>query len=234
MKTNGTRARMRLAAVAATVAAAAIGSAPASADVLNCDSACSIHARTSTMTVDGVGNVNTWVFSTDTAPADTPSIAGTQIEATAGSTVNLTVYNDTPVDLRFTIPQQVGFSGGGVTIPAGGSHPYTFVAKAGTSLYEAGPGLPATRRQIAMGLYGAFIGRPTTTGQAYADATTAYDNEQVLVLSDLDPILNNLADPSIADIHASVDHPHYWLINGSTRTPDLAVDPLLRRCCSAT
>ena len=42
-----------------------------------------------------------------------------------------------------------------------------------------------------MGLYGALVVRPATAGQAYDDAATAFDDEAVLVLSEIDPALNN-------------------------------------------
>jgi hypothetical protein len=64
-----------------------------------------------------------------------------------------------------------------------------------------------------MGLYGALIVRPTgAPGQAYGDADTAFDHEAVLVLSEIDKNLNNLADPNTFDLN---DYdPTYWLING--------------------
>ena len=74
---------------------------------------------------------------------------------------------------------------------------YTFTAtNPGTFLYEAGL-LPNAEHQAAMGLYGALIVRPTSApdvvipGQAYADAATTFVDEAVLVLSEIDPALNN-------------------------------------------
>ena len=51
-----------------------------------------------------------------------------------------------------------------------------------------------------MGLYGALVVRPATAGQAYDDASTAFDDEAVLVLSEIDPALNNAADPAAFDM----------------------------------
>ena len=82
---------------------------------------------------------------------------------------------------------------------AGGTKTYTFTAtNPGTFLYEAGL-LPNAEHQVAMGLYGALIVRPTSAsdvvipGQAYADAATTFNDEAVLVLSEIDPALNNSA-----------------------------------------
>jgi hypothetical protein len=63
-----------------------------------------------------------------------------------------------------------------------------------------------------MGLYGALIVRPSTAGQAYESAATAYDVEAPLVLSAVDPAFNNAGDPMAFDMHAY--RATYWLING--------------------
>ena len=47
-----------------------------------------------------------------------------------------------------------------------------------------------------MGLYGILIVRPATAGQAYdsdPSASSAYNDEATLVLSEIDPALNNSA-----------------------------------------
>jgi FtsP/CotA-like multicopper oxidase with cupredoxin domain len=103
---------------------------------------------------------------------------------------------------------------------AGGTKTYTFVANTpGTFLYEAGL-LPNAEHQSAMGLYGALIVRPTSApdvvipGQAYADAATTFVDEAVLVLSEIDPALNNSATPSTFDMRNYA--PRYFLINGKS------------------
>ena len=72
-----------------------------------------------------------------------------------------------------------------------------------------------------MGLYGALIVRPATAGQAYDDAATAFDDEAVLVLSEIDPALNNSANPATFDMRNYA--PKYFLINGKAY-PD--TDPI--------
>ena len=234
VNTNRMRARTRLAAVVATMVAAAVGSAPASADVLtpNCTGtpasmACELWAKPSQMTVDSTA-VNTWVFTSNNSTVN-PAIAGSTLVVTAGDVVTITVHNDTPTPLRFSVPQQV--TPDSAPIATGDSGSVTFTATAGTSLYEAGPGTDAARRQIAMGLYGALVVLPspaTVPPHAYASSSSVYNDEKVLVLSDLDPLFNNaMAAPDWnADIHASVDHTHYYLVNGQLGTQPLAVDPL--------
>jgi hypothetical protein len=167
----------------------------------------------------------------------------------AGSTVTVWGYNDTDATVTqpggptlivnqddtvsITLHNQLGestallFQGQDMIPDTTGAAPgatklYTFVAsRPGTYLYEAGL-LPNAEHQIAMGLYGALVVRPATADQAYDDAATAYDDEAVLVLSDLDPALNNSADPAAFDMRNYA--PKYFLINGKVY-PD--TDPIL-------
>lgn len=86
--------------------------------------------------------------------------------------------------------------------------------KPGTYLYQSGGD---AGRQEAMGLYGALIVLSGTLGQAYDTATTAYDVEATLVLSQVDPNFNAAPETySMYDYHAT-----YWLINGKAY-PDTA------------
>lgn len=99
----------------------------------------------------------------------------------------------------------------------GADKTYTFTAsEPGTFLYGAGL-VPNTQYQTAMGLYGALVVLPTDAGvvvpgQAYADASTAYDSASVLVLSEIDPVLNNLSDPATFDMRSY--KPRYFLVDG--------------------
>jgi len=109
-----------------------------------------------------------------------------------------------------------------IGVAAGGEKTYTFLASnPGTYLYEAGL-LPNAEHQVAMGLYGALVVRPATPGQAYSDigvtpnvdegALTTYDDEAVLVISELDPALNTSLNPAAFDMRNFA--PKYFLING--------------------
>ena len=121
--------------------------------------------------------------------------------------LRIVVHNSLAEPVSLEVPGRT-IEEGAVEAPAGGSADYTFDASdPGTYLYESsGDG----GRQIGMGLYGALIIRSGTAGQAYDDASTAYDSEAVLVLSALDPRLN--ADPLGFNLLDWA--PPYWLING--------------------
>jgi len=173
-----------------------------------------------------------------------PSLPGPVLVVDEGDTVVVNLYNHLADNLSIVFPGQTmvpDLTGAppctAVACPPGTpSKTYTFVAaNPGTYLYEAGtfcdaascpssanPTASATV-QVPMGLYGALIVRPLTAGQAYASATTAYNVEATLVLSEIDPALNNyVGDPADFFDFPHPDypdttpayHPTYWLING--------------------
>jgi FtsP/CotA-like multicopper oxidase with cupredoxin domain len=99
---------------------------------------------------------------------------------------------------------------------------YTFTASnAGTYTYHSGtnPGL-----QVEMGLTGALIVRPATSGQAYGHADTAYDYEELFFLTEMDPRIHTEVEINGVDtpmLQALLDNyvANYWFINGRT-APD--------------
>ena len=107
-------------------------------------------------------------------------------------------------------------------IPNGDSVSYEFTAtNAGTYMYHSGtnPGL-----QVEMGLTGALIVRPATAGQAYGHVDTAFDYEELFVLSEMDPRIHHevaFHGPDSPDLQALLDNyvANYWFINGRT-APD--------------
>jgi FtsP/CotA-like multicopper oxidase with cupredoxin domain len=144
---------------------------------------------------------------------------GPVLQATAGDTVELTLHNglgeDTAMlfDGQPMVPDLTGVGSGGTKV-------YSIpVPNPGTYLYEAGL-LPNTQHQTAMGLYGALVVHPAAgPGQAYGEPATAYDTPGVadplqgaLVLSEIDPLLNNRVNPATFDMRNY--RPRYWLING--------------------
>ena len=172
-------------------------------------------------TLPGSGPIPVWGYSFDGGPITTPG--GPTIEVTEGDTVEVRLCN------KLSVPTSIFFQGQQMPldrsgVPAGANPAptdpatYTFVAsRPGTFIYEAGPVLSAgagtgTQYQTAMGLHGALVVRPAAGGQAY-DATSAYDDEAVLVLSEIDPALNNMTtNRALFDMRTYV--PRYSLING--------------------
>lgn len=173
-------------------------------------------AKPGTVLLPGIAApVTVWGYATsDLGPATVP---GPAIVVTQGDTVVVTLTNGlaevTALDFagQSLIPDQVGAA-------PGGSRTYAFTADApGTYLYQAGL-LAGAQHQAPMGLYGALVVRPASApdvpiaGQAYAGAATAFDDEAVLVLSELDPALNGAAAPAAFDLRNYA--PRYFLING--------------------
>jgi hypothetical protein len=191
-----------------------------------------LYAVSGTTTLPG-DSVTVWGYNSSNAPVTQPG--GPTLVVNEGDTVMVMLHNELTVDTGLLfhgqdmIPDTTGVAGGGTKL-------YTFVAnRPGTYLYGAGL-LPGTQYQPSMGLYGALIVRPATAGQAYNDASTAYDDEAVLVLSEIDPALNNSANPDTFDMRTY--KPRYFLINGlaypdTTEIPTAAGNRVLLRYLNA-
>jgi hypothetical protein len=163
---------------------------------------------------------------------DTPAI-------TAGDAVTIHLENQ-------DIPENVSLNIHGMTmgvpdttgVAAGNTADYAFTADhSGTFLYEAGVD-PVN--EIPMGLYGGMVVNSSTAAQAYGDgnfvngASSAYDAQRVLVLSEIDPRLNNAvdaaapsaltADPPPFNILQKTYKPRFFLINGLSypNTPNIS------------
>lgn len=162
-------------------------------------------------------NVNVWGYNSTGVAATQPG--GPQLIVNQGDTVTITLHNQLSEATALLFPGQDNLIPDTTPVAPTGTRSYTFTAnRPGTYLYEAGL-LPNAQHQVAMGLYGALIVLPTSApdvvipGQAYADASTAYNDEGVLVLSEIDPALNNrLGGPAGFDMRKYA--PRYFLING--------------------
>jgi FtsP/CotA-like multicopper oxidase with cupredoxin domain len=184
-------------------------------------------AKAGTVTLPGeVGSpVPIWGFGIPTTAGDcstaTASLPGPHLTVNQGDVVTVTLRNALPAGtgdvthtVRFEIPG-ITFDPGATDVAVGAApRTVTFTASApGTYQYQSGGD---AGRQEAMGLYGAFIVRPTSApdtpipGQAYGPVTTAFDVEATLVLSAVDPAFN--AAPDTYDLHAY--RATSWLING--------------------
>ena len=183
---------------------------------------CDLYAKTGTVVLPGVADpVTIWGYSaTDGGAATLP---GPVLIANEGDTVTVNLHNGLGEQTSLL------FSGIDMAPDLGGAAPgtsksYSFNAFApGTYLYEAGL-LDNAQHQVAMGLYGVLIVRSATANQAYASASTAYNDEALIVLSEIDLNLNGSTSPAAFDMRNY--HPTYGSVNGKvspqTRTP---VDP---------
>ena len=192
-----------------------------------------LRAGTVNITMPDGNVIPAWGFADDVAGAGTGTITvpGPVLDVPAGdTTLTINLTNNLPVPVSINIPGQrypagaaPTVSGGRVLsftnqINAGGSGTITFNnLRAGTFRYESGTH-PAM--EVPMGLYGALVVRPAV-GQAYTNPTSAYDNEAVMVLSEIDPAFNAYvnANGSAVDLVNNINYslsyaPKYFLING--------------------
>lgn len=178
-------------------------------------------------------SVPVWGYNSTNAPVTQPG--GPTLVVNEGDTVAITLHNEIGEDSALffhgqeMVPDLTG-------VATGGSKLYSFTAsRPGTYLYEAGL-LPNTQHQTAMGLYGVLIVRPIVGSLAYDDFGSAYDDEAILLLSEIDPILNTSVDPAAFDMR---DYkPRYWMINGKVfpytdQIPTTAGNNLLLRFVNA-
>jgi FtsP/CotA-like multicopper oxidase with cupredoxin domain len=173
------------------------------------------------ITMPGGVTVPVWGFVQTDDPCqaglvDDTNFPGPVLSVDEADVVTIEVENGLPPGhtISFEIPG-VAFDPGPTDAVVGATVSRTFTANApGTYLYQSGGD---AGRQEAMGLYGALIVRSGTAGQAYDDASTAYDVEATLVLSAIDPAFN--AAPDTFDLNDYLAT--YWLINGKAY-PDTA------------
>ena len=194
--------------------AASLPAVTCSYDGLTNTRTCELWAVTGSIDLPGSAGMPIWGF-TDQDPASvgTAQLPGPAIIANQGETIEVILHNqlgageDTSMIFhgQAMMPDLVGVADGGTTT-------YTFLASnPGTYLYEAGP-LPGAQHQVAMGLHGALIVRPAIANQAYDDSDTTFQDEALLVLSDIDPALNTDPNPAAFDMRDYA--PKFFLING--------------------
>ena len=169
--------------------------------------------------------VTMWGFGLSGGPVTVP---GPTLDVPNGESLTINLTNNLPEPVSIVIPGLgLGASpspvmvGGrvqsftGAAAAGGGTASYTFTTRPGTHLYESGAD-PAL--EIPMGLYGAVRVASATAGQAYDSAATAFNNEVLVLYSEVDHTLNDAvaagafgtpAYPSTANFKAQ-----YFLING--------------------
>lgn len=174
-----------------------------------------------------------WGYAGGDGPAQ---YCGPTLIVNQGQAVTVTLRNELPVPTSIVFPGQTGVTAAGGTAglltreaPAkAGDTPGTVVysftaARPGTFLYNSGtrPDL-----QIEMGLVGALIVRPAgfdpmmpATWRAYTTADTAFDQEFLFLLTDMDDTIHSevelqvlIGGPIVVDTAGYF--PVYWFING--------------------
>jgi hypothetical protein len=176
--------------------------------VTSASAACELFAKPGTLTVSSAPLPIWGLSATETGPATVP---GPVLVVPQGANVSLRVHNGLPGALSIAVPGLLGGPDDVTGAPPGAEKTYEFTAsRPGTYLYEAGH-TPDGARQAAMGVYGALVVRPASgDGTAYGDDTGAFDDEAVLVLSEMDPAFN--ANPLGFDLRRF--QATYRLING--------------------
>jgi len=186
-------------------------------------------AGAATVSMPDGAEIPIWGFGPD---AVSISVPGPVLEAVEGDDLVVNLTNNLPDPVTIIIHGQTiqspspVMADGRVMSFVSESASFTFPnLKAGTYLLESGTN---TSVQVQMGLYGILIVHPTIAGQAYNDPISAYDAQQALVISDIDPLLHDAVDggdygtvvfPSTVSLE-----PKYFLINGKAY-PD--TDPII-------
>lgn len=208
-------------ATVASVAAAFSGPSNASCTLVGSTRTCNLWAKTGTLSLPGQ-TVTIWGYS-DTA-GGAAQLPGPTIIANAGETLVVNLTNNLAQPSALSFPEQASLPDMVTAAANTGTKTYTVTnLQAGTSLYEAG--LTANGpRQVAMGLYGALVVRPSVgSNQAYTGGAT-FDDEAVLVFSEIDPLFNNFAaTPTIPVFDMLKYNPKYWLINGKSYPQTAAI-----------
>ena len=176
---------------------------------------CDLYARAGTVTVV-TRKIPIWGWSG--APTGNPTLPGPLLVVDQGSTVDLIVHNELAAPLSLAVPGipaadlTHGFDASTATtgIDAGQTGTFTLHAsRPGTFVYEAGHTADGAR-QVAMGLAGVLIVRPADGTTAYGTPASAFVDESVVALGEIDPALN--ADPTGFDMRGF--NPRYRLVNG--------------------
>ncbi len=195
------------AAVLAALAVLGGPAGPADAATVSID----LHATTGTMNLPGEPlPVPVWGYSEGAGSVTRPG--GPTLYVDQDDEVTITLHNDLAAESSGLLVQGQQMVPDRTGAAPGATKDYTFTAsKPGTYLYEAAL-LPNAQHQVAMGLYGALVVRPATAGRAYGSPATAFNDEAVLLLSEIDPALNKKADKAAFDMRKLA--PRYFLVNG--------------------
>jgi len=189
-------------------------------------------AGTTTKTMPDSTVITMWGYGLDTGAPCAPTVPGPQLTVPAGdNTLTINLRNELTDPVSIVIPGQqatmtpVFFADGqgrqrvrSFTHETATTGVYTWNnLKSGTYLYSSGTH-PAI--QVQMGLYGA-VTHDAAAGQAYTGIS--YDNEVLLLYSEIDPALHAAVDGGTygtASYPSTVDYaPKYFLVNGAPFVP---------------
>lgn len=198
-------------------------------------------AKSGNITAGDGNNLFFWGYANGTSPVQYP---GPTLIVNQGETVTIQLISQLPEASSIVIPGFAVSSTGGQQglltreAPPDGATAvtYTFTAdRPGTFTYYSGT---HSDLQVEMGLLGALIVRPTVPmiagcdpadparmmSTAYGDCRSAYDQEYLYLISEMDLEIHKLAEKGLFDqIDTSKFWPVYWFINGRT-APDTMLD----------
>ena len=198
---------------AAPVGSVGQGPLTSSCTVAGGRTSCDIWAKIGAVTVHDTASttksIPVWNFVPTTSATATGASA--LLIGQVGVPMDITLHNSLPTNVGLGIPQADGFYGDTTGIAQGASKTYTITPqRAGTYVYQAAL-TPNGDRQVAMGLAGALVVRPADASTtAYDTLQAGYDDEAMLVYSDVDEKL--AADPFGFNMRDYM--PQYHLING--------------------
>jgi len=182
------------------------------------------------------GSVLFWGYANGDGRAQYP---GPTLIVNEGESVTVSLTNQLPHDQNVSIvfPGHVVENSGGAQglltgeAATGQTVTYTFTAThPGTYMYHSGTN---PELQVEMGLLGALIVRPlgysAGSPRAYNHDDSAYDQEYLFLLSEMDPRIHQLVEfqgpEALADTNYLSDYfPNYWFINGRC-APDTMLMP---------
>ncbi len=192
---------------------------------ISCSAGCDLYATTGTLNLPGGVSYTIWGYGTAKNAATIP---GPTIVASKGDTLTIHLHNELSVATSLSVAAVlVADHGANLPVAASTTADYTFTVKSsGTLTYEPGPNVPTGNRQVALGLAGNIVVRPTTCAPVGLGCTYGtdlalpaakagldiYDDEALVAINDFDSHMLSASDPMAFSM---VDYaPDIHLING--------------------
>ena len=210
MKTIKTLSRFNKKTISKSIAFSLLMIVSSQASALNV----SLCAGETIKTMPDFTEIKVWGYGIEdgTANCASATVPGPQLTVPVGDTdLNIALRNTLATPISVIIPGLKGTVGNtpvfftdstgrnrvrslaAETLPTA-TGTYSFVAKAGTHMYQSGTH-PAV--QVQMGLYGAST-QNSATGEAYSGVS--YDNEIIMLYSEIDPATSGTAKISAGDV----------------------------------